>query len=88
MVPNGLNLKLQNLFTGLNIDSKKRRKALLLHYIGDEVLEIYRKHWILETVIQTTMKPSKGYQAISNRRKTESWSFLNLGILNNNKLNR
>ena len=33
--------KLENLFVGLNIDSKKRKKALLLHYSGDEVFEIY-----------------------------------------------
>ena len=34
-------MKLENLFTGLTIESKKRRKALLLHYAGDEVFEIY-----------------------------------------------
>ena len=33
--------KLENLFVGLNIDSKKRKKALLLHYSGDDVFEIY-----------------------------------------------
>jgi len=33
--------RLENLFVGLNIDSKKRRKALLLHYAGDEVYDIY-----------------------------------------------
>ena len=33
--------KLENLFTGLNITSKKRKKALLLHYSGDDVYEIY-----------------------------------------------
>ena len=32
--------KLENLFVGPNIDSKKRRKALLLQYAGDEVFEI------------------------------------------------
>ena len=34
--------KLENLFVGPNIDSKKRRKALLLHYAGEEVFEIYQ----------------------------------------------
>ena len=34
--------KLENLFVGMNIDSKKRRKALLLHYSGDEVFDIYQ----------------------------------------------
>ena len=29
------------MFVGLNIDSKKRKKALLLHYSGDDVYEIY-----------------------------------------------
>ena len=33
--------KLENLFTGMAIDAKKRKKALLLHYAGDEVFEIY-----------------------------------------------
>ena len=33
--------KLDNLFVGMNIDSKKRKKALLLHYAGDEVFDIY-----------------------------------------------
>ena len=33
--------KLENLFIGLNIEAKKRRKALLLHYAGDQVYEIY-----------------------------------------------
>ena len=33
--------KLENLFTGLNITSKKRKKALLLHYAGDDVFNIY-----------------------------------------------
>jgi len=33
--------KLENLFVGMNIDAKKRRKALLLHYAGDEVYDIY-----------------------------------------------
>ena len=34
--------KLENLFVGLNIDSKKRKKTLLLQYLGDEVFEIYK----------------------------------------------
>ena len=34
--------KLENLYVGMNIDSKKRRKALLLHYSGDEVFDIYQ----------------------------------------------
>ena len=33
--------KLENLFVGMNIDKNKRKKALLLHYSGDEVFEIY-----------------------------------------------
>ena len=33
--------KIENLFVGLNVETKKRRKALLLHYAGDEVYEIY-----------------------------------------------
>ena len=33
--------KLENMFTGLAIDSKKRKKALLLHYAGDDVFDIY-----------------------------------------------
>ena len=33
--------KLEHLFVGLNIDSKKRKKALLLHYSGDDVFKIY-----------------------------------------------
>ena len=33
--------KLENLFVAMNIDSRKRKKALLLHYAGDEVFEIY-----------------------------------------------
>ncbi|MCG8046729.1 MAG: hypothetical protein N0E48_14005, partial [Candidatus Thiodiazotropha endolucinida] len=34
--------KLENLFVGMNIDSKKRRKALLLHYAGDDVFDVYQ----------------------------------------------
>ena len=34
--------KLENLFVGLNIDSKKRKKALLLHYSGDKIFKIYK----------------------------------------------
>ena len=33
--------KLENLFIGMNIDSRKRKKALLLHYAGDEVFDVY-----------------------------------------------
>ena len=33
--------KLENLFTGMAIDAKTHKKALLLHYAGDEVCEIY-----------------------------------------------
>ena len=33
--------KLENLFIGLNIENRKRKKALLLHYSGDEVYDIY-----------------------------------------------
>ncbi|XP_066941051.1 uncharacterized protein [Macrobrachium rosenbergii] len=33
--------KLENLFVACTIDSRKRKKALLLHYAGDEVFEIY-----------------------------------------------
>ena len=33
--------KLENLFVGLNIEAKKRRKALLLHFAGDAVFDIY-----------------------------------------------
>ena len=33
--------KLENLFVAMNIESKKRKKALLLHYAGDEVFEIH-----------------------------------------------
>ena len=30
------------MFVEMSIDSKKRRKALLLHYTGDEVFYIYQ----------------------------------------------
>ncbi len=33
--------KLENMFVGMSVESKKRRKALLLHYSGDEVFEIH-----------------------------------------------
>ena len=33
--------KLENLFVAMNIESNKRKKALLLHYAGDEVFEIH-----------------------------------------------
>lgn len=33
--------KLENLFVAMNVDSNKRKKALLLHYAGDEVFEIH-----------------------------------------------
>lgn len=33
--------QLENLFVGMNIDSKKRKKALLLHYAGSEVFGVY-----------------------------------------------
>ena len=33
--------KLENLFTGLNIDKNKRKKSLLLHYVDDEVFDTY-----------------------------------------------
>ena len=33
--------KLENLFVGLSINTRKRKKALLLHYAGDEVYDIY-----------------------------------------------
>lgn len=33
--------KLENLFVAMNTDNRKRKKALLLHYAGDEVFEIY-----------------------------------------------
>ena len=32
----------ENLFVGMNIESRKRRKALLLHYSGDDVFDIYQ----------------------------------------------
>ena len=35
--------KLENLFNGLNITANKRKKALLLHYSGDDVYDIYEK---------------------------------------------
>ena len=34
--------KLENLFVGMNIESRKRRKALLLHYSGDDVFDTYQ----------------------------------------------
>ncbi|XP_060604313.1 uncharacterized protein K02A2.6-like [Ruditapes philippinarum] len=33
--------KLENLFVGLGINTRKRKKALLLHYAGDDVYDIY-----------------------------------------------
>ena len=33
--------KLENLFIGLNVENRKRKKALLLHYSGDEVYDFY-----------------------------------------------
>lgn len=33
--------KLENLLVAMNIDSRKRKKALMLHYAGDEIFEIY-----------------------------------------------
>ena len=33
--------KFKNLFVAMNINSRKRKKALLLHYAGEEVYEIY-----------------------------------------------
>ena len=35
--------KLENLFVCMNIDAKKCRKALLLHYAGDEVQGVPKK---------------------------------------------
>ena len=34
--------KLENLFVAMNIDINKRKKALLLHFAGDEVFEIHQ----------------------------------------------
>ena len=34
--------KLENLFVGLNIESAKRKKALLLHFAGDDVFNIHQ----------------------------------------------
>ena len=33
--------KLENLFIGLNLKDDKRKRALLLHYVGDAVYDIY-----------------------------------------------
>jgi hypothetical protein len=34
-------LKFENLMIALDIDSDKRKRALLLHYLGDAVYEIF-----------------------------------------------
>ena len=33
--------KLENLFVALNVEFRKRKKSLILHYTGDDVFEIY-----------------------------------------------
>ena len=34
--------KLENLFTGMAIDTMRKRKALFLHFSGDELFKIYQ----------------------------------------------
>ena len=46
--------KLENSFVGMNTESRKRRKALLLHYLGDDVFDIY------QTLSDT--RDEKGYE--------------------------
>ncbi|XP_052806647.1 uncharacterized protein K02A2.6-like [Mya arenaria] len=72
--------KLENLFTGLSIDSKKRRKALLLHYAGDEVFEIYETLNLgdSDSNYDDVKQGLTGYFQPKKNREFERFEFRNL----------
>ncbi|XP_045174571.2 uncharacterized protein LOC123535880 [Mercenaria mercenaria] len=72
--------KLENLFIGLNIESKKRRKALLLHYGGDEIYDIAESlSTNSEELDYDTLKQKlNGYFNPKSNREFETYEFRNM----------
>ena len=71
---------LENLFVGMNIDSKKRKKALLLHYAGPDVFTIYETLG-LDTADDNYLETKTGlkdyFDPISNS-EFEKYEFRNM----------
>ena len=72
--------KLENLFTGLSIESKKRKKALLLHYAGDDVFDIYETLNLAnnDSNYEETKQGLENYFSPRKNTEFEKYEFRNL----------
>ena len=72
--------KLEKLFVGMNIDKNKRKKALLLHYSGDEVFEIYETLNLGDKVdnFDETKTALKNYFLPKKNKEFERFEFRNI----------
>lgn len=76
--------RLENLFIAAAITDKKRQRALLLYYAGEEVCEIF------ETLAETGedfATRRKSSPNISTLRRTSSMKFTNFGKPNRTQVN-
>ena len=68
--------KLENLMCALNITDDARKTALLLHYAGDEVYEIYEAFTAEQKGVGATLPgPNEGDPAVLNAYSTLNKSF-------------
>ena len=68
--------KLINLFVAMGINSHNRKKALLLHYAGDNVFAINGILTTQETKM-ASMKQNKISSTISNQKQSQSFKYSN-----------
>ncbi|XP_053391490.1 uncharacterized protein LOC128554261 [Mercenaria mercenaria] len=72
--------KLENIFVGMKIDTNKRKKALLLHYAGDDVYDIYETLTLSasEDNYTDTKTKLKAYFEPKKNREFERFEFRNI----------
>ena len=64
--------KLENLFVALDINNDKKRKATLLHYVGDEVFNIYHSFTDQQKGIGATTTTDDGLPYLMSMKRRKS----------------
>ena len=72
--------KLENMLIACNVESRKRKKALLLHYAGDEVFEIYETLGLSddETNYEAVKQGLTNYFQPKKNKEFERYEFRNM----------
>ena len=78
--------RLENLFVGLNITEEAQKRALLLHYAGEKVLDIYEAEKGDDDGT-TYMEQRMSWTHISRRKRIYKWRSIHSGAINSRNIN-